>query len=252
MKLFKLKLKAWFKHLLISLLVLTPVFLVIFLLWFPQPFFQTQSVIQVVVVLIAVDLVLGPLLTFVVYRPQKKGLKFDLTVIVLVQLAAIAYGLWSIQSERPAYVVFAVDRYEVLAEKDVDFAAAGMSSFGDDDAERPVYAFAQLPMGRAFQAFQDSVLIGGRPDLERRPEFWLTLAKGKAAIMASARPVSELMAQRPAAVGALQKAADRMGLDPAELRFVPLVGKQRDFAALLDPETAHVSHVVAIDNPWID
>ena len=36
--------------------------------------------------------VVGPLLTLIVFRAGKPGMKFDLAVIGLVQVAALAYG----------------------------------------------------------------------------------------------------------------------------------------------------------------
>ncbi len=251
MKNLSVKTRAWLVHLGLSFAVLLPIFLLIYFWWFPGPFFRVQDTAHIIAVLIGVDLVLGPILTFIVYRPNKKGLKFDLTVIACVQLAALVYGVYAIHSERPAYVVFAVDRYVPLAAKDVDFERAGMSGFGEDRPGEPVYAFAEMPMGEAFQAFQDSVLFRGQPDLERRPEFWLPLATGREAILARARPLSELVDQRPGAKQAVTRASRRLDLTPETALFVPMPGKREDYAAIIDPESARVIGAVAVD-PWID
>lgn len=65
----------------------------IFLVWYPQPYSQAAGAGTLALLLLGVDLVLGPLLTLVVYRAGKKGLRFDLTLIVLMQLGAFAYGM---------------------------------------------------------------------------------------------------------------------------------------------------------------
>lgn len=241
------KVRAWATHLALSFLVLLPVFLVIFLLWFPPPFFEVQATAGIIVVLIGVDLVLGPLLTFIVYKPGKKGLKFDLTVIVLLQLTALVYGTWSIHSERPTYVVFAVDRYEPLANKDVDFAAAGLEGFGEARWRGPIYAFAEMPFGEEFNRLQDGVIFRGEPDLERRPEYWRPLAVGRDAILASASPISELVDARPGVADALRQKAEALGLDPDAARFVPVMGKSKEFVGFLDPETAEIRGVLDVD-----
>lgn len=250
MKNLSLKTRAWFVHLMLSGVILLPVVLVVYFWWFPHPFFRVQDVSAVFFILVGIQLLLGPLLTFVVYAPQKKGLKFDLAVIALVQLAALGYGLYSIESERPAYVVFAVDRYVPVAAKDVDFASAGMDGFGDGVPGAPVYVFSELPMGEAFQAFQNSVLFGGQPDLERRPEFWLPMDTGRAAVLASARSLAALMDARPAAAQRLAAAAGRLDMTPEGALFVPLPGKREDFAAIIDPVTATVVDAITVD-PWI-
>lgn len=48
-----------------------------------------------------VEVVLGPLMTFVVYAPGKRRLKQDLAIIGIVQISAFVIGLSIIYSERP-------------------------------------------------------------------------------------------------------------------------------------------------------
>jgi hypothetical protein len=246
------KTRAWAVHLAISCGVLLPVFAVIFFFWYPGPFFTVQDAGRVVGVLIGVDLVLGPLLTFIVFKPGKKHLKFDLTVIAALQLVALAYGTHTIWSERPRFVVFAVDRYEVLARPDVDFARAGMDGFGEGDAEGVTYAFAEMPMGQAFQRFQDGVLFGGQPDLERRPEFWRVLDGPRVdAVLAAAQSLDSYRLRGEKAYGVLRDKATALGLDPETALVTPVVGKGGDFLGFLDPETARVRGVLETD-PWLE
>jgi len=56
-----------------------------------------------------VDVCLGPLLTLAVFDPKKKELKRDLSIILLIQLSALFYGIYTVSVARPAYIVFAVD-----------------------------------------------------------------------------------------------------------------------------------------------
>ncbi len=67
-------------------------------------------------VLLGVDVVLGPLLTLLVFSPRKprRELRFDLSVIVMLQLAAFMYGSWVVYSERPQYLVFAHSKFFVV------------------------------------------------------------------------------------------------------------------------------------------
>lgn len=101
-------------HLGISLAVLACLFVVVFLLWYPAPFFAIAGAEQPAVLLIVVDLVLGPLLTLIVYRVGKPELKFDLGVIVVVQLAALLYGSFALWSVRPALLVFDAGKFMVV------------------------------------------------------------------------------------------------------------------------------------------
>ncbi len=169
-----------------------------------------------------------------------------------LQLTALTYGTYAIYSERPAYVVFAVDRYVALATKDVDFERVGNGWV----LVRPclVNRYTPLhrcPWDRPIRAFWRVSCFGGQPDLEQRPEFWLPLEIGKTAILGKARSLADLMEQRPAAAEQLARMAERVDMDPETALFVPMPGKKDDYAAIIDPVTARVIDAVAID-PWID
>ncbi|MFD2273550.1 hypothetical protein ACFS07_27565 [Undibacterium arcticum] len=63
---------------------------------------------------VGIDVVLGPLLTLVVFKVGKKSLKFDLAVIALLQLGAMVYGVSTLLEARPAYVAALGDQFQVV------------------------------------------------------------------------------------------------------------------------------------------
>ena len=50
--------------------------------------------------LLAIDVILGPVLGFIVFKEGKKTLKMDLAIIIVLQLSALSYGLFSILSRK--------------------------------------------------------------------------------------------------------------------------------------------------------
>ncbi|MDO8700932.1 MAG: hypothetical protein Q7J77_00765 [Undibacterium sp.] len=90
--------------------------------------FYAQDFSKIVVTLVAVDLVLGPLLTFLVYNPQKKLLhfdrkkllKFDLAIIFLIQVSALSYGVYMSYISRPVYVVYSTNRFDSVGANEYD------------------------------------------------------------------------------------------------------------------------------------
>ena len=107
--------KASALHLAISAVIATTVVALMLALWYPQHYFAAMGGATLVLLLIGIDVVVGPLFTLIVYDPKKKNLRFDLAVIAALQLAALAYGCSIMFNARPVYSVFVVDRFEVVA-----------------------------------------------------------------------------------------------------------------------------------------
>src|SRR5690606_20074277 len=57
--------------------------------WYPAPLDVVSGVGTIVVLMLAADVVLGPLVTLIVYDRNKKSLKLDLAAIAVIQLAAL-------------------------------------------------------------------------------------------------------------------------------------------------------------------
>ena len=106
--LLRAKLKALAAHLSISVLLVGIALWLMLRHWFPAPLFATDGGGVGLKLLLLVDLVLGPLLTFVVFNPTKarRLMVLDLSVIAALQLAAYGAGLWSIHSVRVQAVAF--------------------------------------------------------------------------------------------------------------------------------------------------
>ena len=98
--------RAFAIHLIASAAVILAFFCVMFFVWYPAPYFETDGGWKVLRILAGVDVVLGPLLTLIVFKPGKPSLKFDMSCIVLAQLSALIYGGTIIYQQRPAFVVF--------------------------------------------------------------------------------------------------------------------------------------------------
>ena len=69
--------------------------------------------------LLAIDVILGPVLGFIVFKEGKKTLKMDLAIIIVLQLSALSYGLFSIYQGRPVWLVFQNDHFDLVRLNDV-------------------------------------------------------------------------------------------------------------------------------------
>src|SRR5690348_12777714 len=92
-------------HLLISIAIAAGVVTVMLSLWYPGPLFEAAGGNDLLLILVGVDVAVGPLITLVIFRPGKPGLKFDLSAIAALQIAALAYGMHAVYLGRPAFIV---------------------------------------------------------------------------------------------------------------------------------------------------
>src|ERR1700736_7047039 len=99
------RLKAFALHLLTSATVLTLILGSLYLEWYRWPGWHLTDVTQVVLVMVCVDVVLGPTLTLIIANQKKprRELARDIGIIVAVQLCALIYGSVSLWNGRPLY-----------------------------------------------------------------------------------------------------------------------------------------------------
>ena len=115
---------------------------------------------------------LGPLLTFVVYRPKKLTLKFDLAVIVAIQCAALFYGAFTIYEAHPLYVAFAGDRFTPINANEVNPAQVKFDSLKKSKMAGPTLVYVKKPSDPDEMARITTEVLSGKPDLDARPEYY--------------------------------------------------------------------------------
>ncbi|MEL7310760.1 MAG: hypothetical protein AAFN07_04575 [Pseudomonadota bacterium] len=245
------KFRAVAVHFAISLSIVSIVFFVIFTQWYPPPYFQINGAQNVLKTLIGVDLVLGPLLTAILYRPNKPGLKFDMSFIAVVQLTALIFGTGVLYQERPRYLIFAVDRYTVLPARDVVFEAGEESiSACEGVPANPCAAVALVPTEPAARDELMVQVLESGIDIERRPAHWVSLPNGKSAVIERARPLSDLTELDPSFASVVTRLQARHEDARDDLLLVPVVNKRLEaMLAVVDGRSAALVDVVDAE-PW--
>ena len=171
-------------HLLLSAGIAGALVAVMLLVWYPWPLFEVAGGSGLIMILVGVDVVLGPLITLVIFKAGKKGLKFDLAVIASLQLAALAYGVHAVYVVRPVYMVYNIDRFNLVAAIDLDpadLAAAKREEFRRLPVDGPHYIAAIQPDGSA-RAAEDSRIRARR--------------QGRALVSPTVRPLCAGRAER--------------------------------------------------------
>jgi len=107
--------QAFLTHFAISMLVFCAIAALMVFYWFPGELFFMEGGWDGLKIIAPIDLVLGPALTLIFYRPWKKNVRFDMSVIVLLQVVALGYGVHAAYGQRTAAIVFAQDRFETVS-----------------------------------------------------------------------------------------------------------------------------------------
>lgn len=242
--------RASFIHLVISTLLVSNVIAIVFWIWYPKPAFEVAGAFSIISLLIAVDLVLGPLLTLIVYKHGKPGLKFDLSVIAMVQIAALVYGTYVLYIEKPGFLVFAVDRIEFVSGKHIDHSAIRYDELKQKRFAKLTPVFARLPEEpKEYERFFDSIIFEGKADLERRAEYWEPWAAGADLIRQKITSIEDIEPESADEKQNVQRAMDEYAESHPNLGVIPVGGTEKDIGLLVDRDTLEILDVLAAD-PW--
>lgn len=169
---FKSKLKASILHLGLSIILVALVIGSLLFFFFPQLFINITDFKGVASLIITVDLILGPLLTFVVFQPEKKSLKFDLSVVAAIQLSALIYGAFALYQIHPVFVTFNIDRFTLISAKDAEPEKAKVDEYKVSKLTTAKMAFAKMPENiEARNELAITAGLGGG-DLDQRVEYY--------------------------------------------------------------------------------
>jgi hypothetical protein len=154
-----------------SLIFIVLTYLVVFE-WYPGIFFDSDGGWRGMRIIIAVDLVLGPLLTLIVFKAGKPGLKFDMTAIALLQFICLSAGTYVVYSERPLALVFSDGRFSVMNKKDyIDAGHEQPPNLKNFPGDSPKWVMVALPDSIEDEAdlrrdiFQAGQLVSSASDL---------------------------------------------------------------------------------------
>jgi len=113
---------AFLIHFAGSVGLIAAIFSVIYLVWFPHALAAASGGLEGLTIIAAVDVVLGPLLTFVIYdvAKSKSHLARDIGVIIFLQLAALIAGVSVVYAAKPIAIVHVYDTFYVFRQPDFD------------------------------------------------------------------------------------------------------------------------------------
>lgn len=240
------RLSFFLSHLVISMLIALSVVAIVFLVWYPAPLATAVGVTHIFLMMLVIDVILGPLLTLLVYKQGKKTLLFDLTVIVLLQISALGYGLWTISQGRPAWLVFNVDRFDVVRVNDIDNRSIekAKEEYKVPSWFYPKWVAATSPknIDENNQVTFEAVFSG--VDIAQRPNLYSPLINQRKQLQKKAVNIKELYKYNDK-----QLVQEILGQYPQADAFVPLKANAVDMTVLINKENSEVVKIVDL-RPW--
>jgi hypothetical protein len=135
---------AFFVHLLISAVIFIVITIVVTAIWFPPPFMPIGGW-QGLQIVFLVDMVIGPLLTLIVYDRRKKSLPFDLSAIAALQAGCLLWGMLQVYGERPLLQLLTEENLTVLSLNDFRSQEVSEEALQNLPGPYPKAAYLDLP-----------------------------------------------------------------------------------------------------------
>jgi hypothetical protein len=238
------RLRAASIHAAASLCVALLAAALVFGLWYPWPYRTISGGTALFGILTSVDVVLGPLLTLAVFDTRKRVtmLRRDLATVVLLQLAALGYGMWTVFLARPVVLALEGSRFRVATAVEVvrDELPQAPPALRSLPLTGPVKVATDVPSGGARQ--YDAVMraLAG-VDIGMRPSFWRPWdAAARHDALTRSKPLAPLVAQSPAQAAEVDAALARAGRGVDAVRYLPLLARRTDWVVLLDAGSGEV------------
>lgn len=235
-----LRARAFSYHLLISIVIASLSMAVVFGIWYVSPLAKASGVGHIFILLIVIDVIVGPILTLLIANEKKpkKELKQDISIIGIIQICALFYGLYTISAGRPAFIAFEFDRFRLVAANEVQkeesvwqtklFEIQQVSiREPKDDKEKNDWLFQELQAG----IFPTS-----------RPSLYQDLNKGKNQILKTLITFDELKKFNS------EEALQILNQYPEAKGYLPLLAPEQDVVVLIDGE-GKIIKIVDL-RPW--
>lgn len=226
--------------------------LLVFGLWYPYPYRDISGGRDLFMLVVVVDVILGPLITLAVFDRRKPWaeLRRDLFVVVILQMSALGYGLWTVAMARPVHLVFEFDRFRITHAIEV-----------------PPEMLQHTPVGVTALPYTGPTLLGLRPFLNEkermddtiaalqgltlsfRPDLWQSYDASRRDVLRVAKPISQLKERFPDQITTIDAVLASKGEEAiTSAQYVPLAGRLHFWTVLVDGRNGDILGFVPLDS----
>jgi hypothetical protein len=246
------RLQAFGYHFLGSTMVAIFSSILVFFVWYRWPLAAAAGVTEIFALLLMVDVVIGPVITLIIFNTAKKELKRDVTIVLLLQICALVYGLYTVFIARPVYLVFNSDRFDLVYANDLDDKKRAkvkdirFQSLPLLGAE--VIAAQKPEAGKARNDILFSAIMGG-DDVPQLPQYYVPYVDLKPQVLPHVRPLEELSVFNKEQKKEVAALVAKYAPIKTGVGFLPLRGKVADLAVIVRRDSAEVLEIKNL-KPW--
>jgi len=248
----KFRLRAFGVHLLVSLGFAASAACLVFGIWYPYPYVEVSGGRELFMLLMGVDVMIGPTITLLIFNPLKKGrreLFWDCAAIAALQLAALGYGVWSVAAARPVHLVFEYNRFTVVHANQIPDVLLRLAP---EHLKPMPWTGPTLLSLRPFRSSEEqmnaTVAALSGDLLAARVDLWQPYDDAKETVLHQARPLVELKTRHPEIEGAAGALLARFKLPWDGVGYLPMVGRKTFWTVLVDRQTAEVLGFIPVDS----
>lgn len=239
--------QAFLTHLFFSLTIFFVVLYFIAFVWFPSFYYKFDNGYMGTAVIFFVDVVLGPGLTLLVFKPGKPKLKLDMSLILIFQLVALTWGINSVYEDRPAAAVFHDGRFLCLTEtvaRNVDVEKISQGKSGNQKL-----AYLELP--QSFDERGEFMLEAFRNNMSAEYYYgsrFDSINKNNInEILKYDLDFSELMRENPENFDVINQYVETHPGYKARYYFYPIRSRFKTGIAVFDPEAMRIIEVLDLE-----
>lgn len=219
-------------HLLVTLAIAIIVGVLVFFIWYPKPFREMTGGLGLYKLILGIDIVCGPLLTFILASPKKthKAMLVDISLIACIQLSALGYGLYSVAQARPVALVFEYNRFRLV----------NYASIVQSDLKDALPQYQSIPWHRIETVGLKEIKTGEEQQANMKrfwetgaemgmfPDYWIPYQDVKQQVWDTADAMSKLTNLTLKQQEKLKLAIEKSGKTKSQIRYAPMFTPMSD------------------------
>jgi hypothetical protein len=247
----RFRLKLFLLHLLSSATILSLILGCLYFGWYRWPGWYLTDVTRVILIMICVDVVLGPTLTLIVASQNKLRhvLARDIGIIVAVQLGALLYGTALLWGGRPLYYAFSENILQLVQAYDIDANEAKLGrernpALSPHWYSLPRWVWAPLPQDPETSQQIVAAAVSGGDDVTSMPKFFKPWEEGLPSLRGQLKRVDDVAYFADSEKKLLKGKMRSAGLPEDKSDTMPLTGRGHPMLAVFDLASLKITAVL--------